>query len=307
MTHRVLLVEDSPTQTITIRKKLEASGFTVLAARTGAEGLVIAYNELPDLIVSDVVMSGINGYQLCRLVKNDPELSSIPVILLTKLDGSLDRFWGMKSGADRFIPKEPGFTSLVKAVRELLEDWSKESRLRVMPEPSKAPTTEEINNRLNQLLERLLFEATIIDEVRKLGEEAHNLPLVAEQLFDLMSSILNYEACGLLVNESTESTVLSDCGKGVQERAFLSYVNRIGIQLGLPRSRDRHDDKTYFPQNSVTQPIDVKGKRLGLLVVVPAGDRAFKAGDLKVVRIICEQLSVILKLYLSLKESATRL
>ncbi|MBZ0188200.1 MAG: response regulator [Candidatus Obscuribacterales bacterium] len=305
MTHRVLLIEDSPTQLLTITKKLEASGYMVLTARTGAEGLVRAYNELPDLIISDVVMSGINGYQLCRLVKNDPELHSMPIVLLTKLDGSLDRFWGMKSGADRFIPKEPGFSSLVKAVRELLDNSSKEPRLRVMPEAGKAPTSEEINNRLNQLLERLLFEATIIDEVRRLAEEAHNIRIIVDKLFDLMSSILNYEACGLLVNETTESTIFTDCGKTVSEKSFCSYANRIGIQLGIPRIKEKFEDKTYFPQNAVTQPIDVKGQRLGLLVVIPPNDKAYKAGDQKVIRIICEQLSVVLKLYLSHKESAS--
>ena len=115
MKQQLLLIEDSPTQLITIKKRLENSGYEVLSAGTVAEALVLAYDEHPDLIISDIVMSQINGYQLCRLVKSDPELSSIPVILLTKLDGSVDRFWGMKSGADRFIPKEPGFPSLLTA------------------------------------------------------------------------------------------------------------------------------------------------------------------------------------------------
>ncbi|HZT35732.1 MAG TPA: response regulator, partial [Nitrososphaera sp.] len=194
MSQRLLLVEDSPTQLITLRSMLEASGYTILSSKSAAEGLVRAYNELPDLIISDVVMSGINGYQLCRLVKNDPELASIPVILLPKLDGSLDRFWGMKSGADRFIPKEPGYPSLLKAVRELLENSKAEPRLRLVGEPSQAPTAHEINARLNQLLERLLFEATIVDEVRKLSEETLDLALIADKLFQLLSSILDYEA-----------------------------------------------------------------------------------------------------------------
>src|SRR5580658_7290792 len=118
MNYRLLLIEDSPTQLLTIKRTLEAEGHVILEARSGAEGLARAYNELPDLIISDVVMSGINGYQLCRLVKYDPDLASTPVILLTKLDGSIDRFWGLKSGADRYIPKEAGFPSLIKAVKE---------------------------------------------------------------------------------------------------------------------------------------------------------------------------------------------
>ncbi len=109
MSFRLLLIEDSPTQLLTISKTLQAEGYSVIEARNGAEGLARAYHEAPDLIISDVVMTGINGYQLCRLVKNDPDLAAIPVILLTKLDGSVDRFWGYQSGAERYIPKEPGF------------------------------------------------------------------------------------------------------------------------------------------------------------------------------------------------------
>jgi len=163
MSLRLLLIEDSPTQLITIAKTLEAEGYTVIEAKSGAEGLARAYHELPDLIISDVVMTGINGYQLCRLVKNDPDLCATPVILLTKLDGSIDRFWGFKSGADRYIPKEPGFTSLIKATRELLAEAVLKPRLRVIGEPTKSLSVEDVNNRLNQLLERLLFEATIVD------------------------------------------------------------------------------------------------------------------------------------------------
>lgn len=105
MSFRLLLIEDSPTQLITISKTLEAEGYTVIEARNGAEGLARAYNELPDLIISDVVMTGINGYQLCRLVKSDPNLAATPVILLTKLDGSVDRFGALSPEQIAIFPK----------------------------------------------------------------------------------------------------------------------------------------------------------------------------------------------------------
>src|SRR5271155_1699047 len=138
MSYRLLIIEDSATQLLAIKKTLEAEGYTIFEAKNAAEGLARAYSALPDLIISDVVMSGINGYQFCRLVKNDSDLYAIPVVLLTKLDGSLDRFWGLKSGADRYIPKEPGFPSLIRAVRELLAET--DHHLRVVAESSRNPT-----------------------------------------------------------------------------------------------------------------------------------------------------------------------
>lgn len=296
MPHRLLLVEDSPTQLITLRSMLESSGYHILTSKSAAEGLVRAYDEHPDLIISDVVMSGINGYQLCRLVKNDPELSSIPVILLTKLDGSIDRFWGMKSGADRFIPKEPGYPTLLKTVTELLRDVQTRPRLKLVTDPGNAPTADEVNARLNQLLERLLFEATIVDEVRKLSDETLDISLIADKLFQLLSSVLNYESCALVINEGNNSSVYADCANHVSEPSLISFVTRVSIQLGLPPIAQRSKTQAYFPENAVTQPIDALSGRLGLLVVVPTAGEAYKPGDQKVVRVICEQLSGVLRL-----------
>ncbi|HEY9788487.1 MAG TPA: response regulator [Candidatus Obscuribacterales bacterium] len=299
MSYRLLLIEDSPTQLLTIRRNLEAEGYTVLEAKNGAEGLVRAYNELPDLIISDVVMTGINGYQLCRLVKNDSELAGTPVILLTKLDGSIDRFWGLKSGADRYIPKEPGFGTLIKAVREILAESKVQPRLRILPDTTRAPSPEEINGRLNQLLERLLFEATITDEVRRIGEDILDLELITEKLFALLSSILNYQSCALVVNQGNYSTLMVDLSKDSNEAAVKSYVARVSLQLGLPPLREEFSRGGGYPDNALTQPIDMTGLRLGLLIVIPYPNQTYKPGDQKVVRLIAEQLSVVLRLYRS--------
>ena len=296
MSFRLLLIEDSPTQLITISKTLEAEGYTVIEARNGAEGLARAYNELPDLIISDVVMTGINGYQLCRLVKSDPDLAATPVILLTKLDGSVDRFWGFKSGADRYIPKEPGFTSLIKATQEMLEEATLKPRLRLIGEPSKTLSAEDVNNRLNQLLERLLFEATIVDEVRRIAEDELDVDTVTQKLFNLLSSILNYQALGLVLNQGTGSVLRVDAGPNLDEAALRGYVTKLALQLGLPPLRHEVAKGHYLPDNALTQPVDIKGQRLGLLVVVPYPQQIFKPGDQKVVRLIGEQLSVALRL-----------
>lgn len=299
MRHRLLLIEDSPTQLLTIKKLLEAENYDVIAARSGSEGLVCAYNESPDLIVSDVVMSGINGYQLCRLVKHDPDLSSIPVILLTKLDGSLDRFWGLKSGANRYIPKEPGFTSLVKTVRELLAESSGRPRLRVLNDLQKGPTAEEINHRLNQLLERLLFEATLAEEVRQIGEDITDLGIIAEKLFVLLSSILSYQACALVVSHGNYSLMLTNLSKPSLETSVKSHAAAIALQLGVPPFKETLPKGAVVFENSLTQPIDAAGLRLGVLIVIPYLNQAYKPGDQKVIRLVCDQLSTVLRLYLS--------
>lgn len=299
MSHRLLLIEDSPTQLLTIRKVLETEGYDVVVARNGAEGLARAYNESPDLIISDVVMTGMNGYQLCRLVKNDPDLSQTPVILLTKLDGSIDRFWGLKSGADRYIPKEPGFQSLIKGVRETLGESSSRPHLRALGDPNKAPTAEEINSRLNQLLERLLFEATIADEVRKIADDIGDLEIICEKLFALLSSFTDYQAAALMVSHGTYSLVYCDLAKPSLEGPLKAYISKIGMQLGLPRPKEEAPKAGGSFENALTQPIDCSGLRLGLLVVAPVAGQAYKPGDQKVIRLVTDHLSTVLRLYLS--------
>ncbi len=299
MPFRLLLIEDSPTQLLSIRKSLEQEGYEVIAARSGAEGLVMAYNESPDLIISDVVMSGINGYQVCRLVKSDADLMSTPVVLLTRLDGSIDRFWGLKSGADRYIPKEPGFASLIKAIREILSDSSVRPRLRAVADPAKTPVVEEINSRLNQLLERLLFEATIADEVRKIADDIGDIEVIAEKLFVLLGSFADYQACALVVNHGSYSVINMDVSKQTSESQMAAYVMKIALQLGLPPTKEEIGKGSQIYDNAITQPIDSSGIRLGLLVIVPPNGQPYKPGDQKVIRLVCEQLSTVVRLYLS--------
>lgn len=299
MSYRLLVIEDSPTQLLTIKSLLESEGYSVLSASNGATGLALAYKESPDLIISDVVMSGINGYQLCRLVKNDPELANTPVILLTKLEGSLDRFWGLKSGADRHIPKEPGFHSLMTAVRETLGEAQKRPRLRVFPADNHTITNEEINNRLNQLLERLLFESTIVDEARKIGEDILDLGFIADKLFALLSSILDYQAAALVVTHGKNSVLMVDAYKDSIVQDVSSYVSGLSLQLGLPPLQEEIPKTSEMYDNALTQPIDSAGLRIGLLVVIPHHHQAYKPGDQKVLRLVCEQLSTVLRLYLS--------
>ena len=299
MPFRLLLIEDSPTQLLSIRKSLEQEGYEVVAARNGAEGLVMAYNESPDVIISDVVMTGINGYQVCRLVKSDSDLQSTPVILLTRLDGSIDRFWGLKSGADRYIPKEPGFASLNRAIREILSDNTIRPRLRAVADPAKTPGVDEINSRLNQLLERLLFEATIADEVRKIADDIGDLEIIAEKLFALLGSFTDYQACALLVNHGTYSHINLDVARACSEPEITAYVMKIAAQLGLPPLKEEIPRIAQSYDSAITQPIDSSGIRLGLLVIIPPTQQPFKPGDQKVIRLVCEHLATVIRLYLS--------
>ena len=101
-----LLVEDSPTQAIEITAALKHSGFDVISAVDGLAGLDMVYEHYPVLIVLDVHLPKMNGYQVCRRLKRDPKTASIPVIMMTVADSSDATLAGLEAGADDYIAKD---------------------------------------------------------------------------------------------------------------------------------------------------------------------------------------------------------
>lgn len=103
---RVLLVEDSPTQAQEIKINLERHGFHVFVAEDGLTGLRLVDLHQPDLVVLDLNLPDMDGYQICRRLKRDPNTSQIPVIMLTVADSSDATLTGLEAGADDYIPKD---------------------------------------------------------------------------------------------------------------------------------------------------------------------------------------------------------
>jgi two-component system cell cycle sensor histidine kinase/response regulator CckA len=119
---RVLVVEDSPTQAQELAWLLESEGFEVDIARNGEEGLARCQQGQYELVLSDVVMPGIDGYELCRRLKADGKTHRIPVVLLTSLAEPMDVIRGLECGADNFLTKPYDAAYLIGRVRRLLED-----------------------------------------------------------------------------------------------------------------------------------------------------------------------------------------
>lgn len=101
----ILIVDDSPSQLLGIQRVVEKMGHQVLTATDGASGIETAKNKRPDLILMDVVMPSLNGFQATRTLKRSPETQHIPVILITTKDQETDRHWGMRQGASAYITK----------------------------------------------------------------------------------------------------------------------------------------------------------------------------------------------------------
>lgn len=102
---KVLIVDDSPTETYKLTGMLEKNGHQVITASNGEEGVATAKAEIPDLVLMDIVMPGLNGFQATRQLSKAQETSHIPVIIVTTKDQETDRVWGMRQGASAYLTK----------------------------------------------------------------------------------------------------------------------------------------------------------------------------------------------------------
>jgi twitching motility two-component system response regulator PilH len=117
---KVLVVEDSVTQREMISSLLKNSGLNVSVAGDGVEALARLQNTIPDLVVLDIVMPRMNGYEVCRRIKSDAKTKNIPVVMCSSKGEEFDRYWGLKQGADAYIAKPFQPTELVGTVKQLL-------------------------------------------------------------------------------------------------------------------------------------------------------------------------------------------
>ncbi len=116
----VLVVEDAPSEMALMSHYLQAEGFSVIGAMTGQEGLDKAIAQQPDVIVTDVVMPGISGFELCRALKRTPETQAVPIVICSSKKQNIDRLWGMRQGAKAYLTKPYTRDELISAVKQVL-------------------------------------------------------------------------------------------------------------------------------------------------------------------------------------------
>jgi len=116
---RILIVDDSPVERHILTELLTGKGYQVTIASDGAQGIETARRDLPDLIVMDVVMPGINGFQATRTLNRDETTRHIPVILCTTKSEETDKIWGMRQGAQDYVTKPIDAATLLAKIAAL--------------------------------------------------------------------------------------------------------------------------------------------------------------------------------------------
>ena len=117
---QILIVDDSPTEAHILKSMLEKNGFEIETAENGTEGIERAKELKPDLILMDVVMPGLNGFQATRQLTKNSETADIPVIIVTTKDQETDRVWGLRQGAKDFLTKPVAEKTLMDKINAIL-------------------------------------------------------------------------------------------------------------------------------------------------------------------------------------------
>ncbi len=117
---KILIVDDLSTEIQVMKTTVGGLGHHVVEARDGEEGIRLAKQEKPDLILLDVVLPKVDGFQVCRRLKKDPETANIPIILVSTKNQESDQFWGIKQGATAYLSKPIDTSALSDNVKKLL-------------------------------------------------------------------------------------------------------------------------------------------------------------------------------------------
>ena len=275
---KVLLVDDSPTQMGLLRSQFKRRGHQVLEARNGAEALLALASERPDIVVSDCYMPLIDGYQLCRLLKDDRSTRHLPVLLLTAETRGLGRFWAKTCGADKFLVKANGLDNVVDAAVGLLAD----PELSHERDPKPPLDTEDlgvdaIQRRLARALEHRLLETTLRDAIARLYTADPDAQGLAKGFLDLLQSMVLPGAIAVVHQSEEGLLAIGSYGRCVSdmEREALGRTLQEGFAAGEPlelaweKVEDAEERRTSLRDPiRVTMPVTLpNGSANGLLGV----------------------------------------
>lgn len=263
MAIKILLVEDSETQLKFLREGLSQNGFEVETAMNGSEAYKKVYSCTPDVVVSDIVMPAIDGYQLCRMLKNVEETKKIPVILLTVLENKIDNFWGKKAGAQLFLSKSIDIKELVSSINATVRRYPVSAEYKTEL-ASKDGVDNSAQTRLNAILNELLLKSMFSNEFRNLSDFLNYERIMVEKLFSLLSSFVEYHVAGVYFaspDDFAENIV---------------YLDTLGRNL----SKNLLSDVSYDFFRKMEEHKNIKNSKFEVVRMILGNELDYEFGDL---------------------------
>jgi twitching motility two-component system response regulator PilH len=221
---KVVVADDSPTVGYIIGSSLMAAGYEVELANDGVEAIAKVYATRPDLVLLDIDMPKMNGYQVCRLLKEDKATSHIPIIILTSRDQQQDRFWGLSTGADEYMIKDMDTDVLLERVEHFLATAPPAAKpgYAVPDEVTEASLLE----RVNTLLDLELFQSTIVNELGSLVTKMRALDETVSSVFELLSRVVDLSIALIVLDDEPEPFFAVYPRQELRWDSLLSFYNK---------------------------------------------------------------------------------
>src|SRR5438874_8061708 len=204
MTARVLVVDDVELNVKLLEARLAGEYYDVLCCYDGPTALALAFKEKPEIILLDVMMPGMDGFEVCRQLKADPRTADIPVVMVTALSDVADRLRGLESGADEFLTKPVNDTALFARVRSLVRLKRMREELRLREE-----VCRQFGNSEDQMSAP---EETGNARILLLAENDPAAPRIMETLAPVAASVRRAKSCAQalsLLDPSIELVIAS--------------------------------------------------------------------------------------------------
>ncbi len=281
---KVLVADDSQTSLALVKDLLESNGYEVIAARDGLEAMEAAYRASPDVVLLDVVMPRMNGYQVCRMLKLDDQTSQIPVVMLTSKDLPADQYWGLQTGADAYVTKEQPLKMVLEAVETVLAGREESPLASPQQIVGQAASAVDLLSRLNEILDRKLYEATILGEVSKLAWSAPDLERTTREIMALFGRLFDFRLACMLVPAGRSRageviwmvrSTMSTSTLGACEEQLLSLLSERG---GPAPERGSLKRRTVVAPGVRVIPGEKGDPLPGLCHTVPLGSREHETG-----------------------------
>lgn len=306
---KILLADDSPTILEMVKFILEMGDYEVITASDGIEAVERTYETYPDMVILDIMMPRMNGYQACRLIKNDPATRHIPILILTSRDQASDKFWGLVTGADAYMTKDFQPQQLLEALDRIYAGRKHEPESQ--PSAAKPRSTLDIITKVNDLLDKKLYEATIINEIGTVAHNLSNFEETVKAVMLLLAKLIDYTGAAVALSMGGKTELLIQLNHAVEPAYIEEFRDRMlrelasyGVETGgkelemtILRKDSENDEETGSGnvKSLLTTPIRVADEVRGLFSVSSLASSWFNDDDMEILEIIAHQAYVVME------------
>ncbi len=224
---RILIADDSPFIISLLKEVLTEEGHDVETAENGIEALEKIFFDPPDIAILDVIMPYMTGYQVVRVLKNDPITKDIPVMLLTSKSDKADKFWGKHVGADYYIVKDDDVENIVRNIGEAISEVKSKRKITKKAKIKRKYSPLNILSKVNDMLDRKLYELVILTQVGRLVSKISNFNSLCEDFLNFYSEIFDYSFIMVIIDSEDGAVIISFINKELSEEKLTEIKRKL--------------------------------------------------------------------------------